>query len=320
MIGFSGGSVEGCPYCGSQHAFVVLTGAVAWPDHVDDVPGRHGPGGGDRGLAVSDRSVGTNPLRGLFLNHPASGVHDRGGHTAAVGEMLVRRVNDGVDVLPCQVALNGFDSRRSDLHTVRVPTAYAARVQVIAALLLFAVSLGPSFRDGTVVGTRSSPDELQLDISVEVAGSPDAVVAHLIDPGNTQATVSLAAQGAGRWGGVATVERANLVVVFEAIRGSDSDVSEPATLLELGLDPTLLGLSPTTTTPPEQGLSQETVRWGWLGLALGAAALALLAFWALGERGSGEGTDGARLDEEPGLDDEPGPSSDEEPPPDASPE
>lgn len=159
-------------------------------------------------------------------------------------------------------------------------------MQILAAFLVFAVALGPSFRDGTVEGSPASPDELQLDIGVEVAGSPDAVIAHLIDPGNTQEPVSLAALGGGRWGGTATVERANLVVVFEAIRGADSDVSEPATLLELGLDPTLLGLSPTTTVPSEERLSPETVRWGWLGLALGAAALALLAFWALGERTS----------------------------------
>jgi hypothetical protein len=75
------------------------------------------------------------------------------------------------------------------------------------------------------------------------------------------------------------VPRKDHIVVFEVI-GPNGALSDPATLSQLGAD---LVVVP-EDVEPEDGLDTSTTRWGWLGLALGAASLSLLAFWVLGDR------------------------------------
>ena len=71
------------------------------------------------------------------------------------------------------------------------------------------------------------------------------------------------------------------MVVFEAI-GVEDGLSPPALLTALGADfgdsdvPT-----PTTVPSPDEGLSPETKRFGWLALALAAGSLSLLALWVI---------------------------------------
>ena len=88
-----------------------------------------------------------------------------------------------------------------------------------------------------------------------------------------------------------------------AARGVDAflsgEVSEPTTLLGLGLYPALLGMGPVDTAAPaddEQPLSPTARRWGWAAAALTALALSLLAVWAMGEKGNGESSE-ARPDD-----------------------
>jgi hypothetical protein len=67
--------------------------------------------------------------------------------------------------------------------------------------------------------------------------------------------------------------------VFEVI-GPNGGLSDPATLSQLGAE---LVVTP-EDVESDEGLDSSTTRWGWLGLALGAASLSLLAFWVLGDR------------------------------------
>ena len=63
-----------------------------------------------------------------------------------------------------------------------------------------------------------------------------------------------------------------------------SQLSRPLTLTELGVSTDLL-FAPSGTEVEDDGVSLDatTERWGWAALALGAAALALLAWWALAD-------------------------------------
>jgi len=157
--------------------------------------------------------------------------------------------------------------------------------------LLVIIVLGGPFGEATVEGTHSA-DRLRVEFEVEVEDAPVAVVVHVADPGQTQETISLGKRSPGVWGGLADLEVMNFVVVFEAIDANgQGTLSEPTTLLELGLDPALIGLEevvPVGENEGDQPLSARTRRWGWGAAALTAVALALLAVWAMGDRVGGE--------------------------------
>jgi hypothetical protein len=155
---------------------------------------------------------------------------------------------------------------------------------LLSMVLVFATVLGGVFGEATATATPAGGGRLSVEFTVQVAGDANAVVAHIVDIGGDQSVTSLAARGAGEWGGSTVTDASNLVVVFEAIRPDDSsDMSDPATLATLGVDPTLLGIEGSgTTRAPAEGYSKRTLRWGWGALALTAWALALLAFWAAG--------------------------------------
>jgi hypothetical protein len=160
----------------------------------------------------------------------------------------------------------------------------------LTALLMFIV-LGAPFGEANVEGAPSA-DGLQVEFEVFVEGAPVAVVAHLADPGQTQQTVSLANRSGGVWGGVAGLDVMNYVVVFEAVdTGGEGTLSNPTTLLELGMDSGLLGMDgvvPGAEADKDSPLSPVTRRWGWGAAALTAIALALLALWAMGEKVRGK--------------------------------
>ena len=163
-----------------------------------------------------------------------------------------------------------------------VPAGYIAEVRLATLLLLAGVELGGIFGTAAVSGRSLTAATIEIDLSVE-APAHTTVVAHLIEPGGNQRMVALAERSPGVYGGIVEIPRVDFVVVFEAV-GSVGVQSQPLRLTELGLDPALLGRSLTAPTTTQPGLSAETRRWGWLGLGLGAAALAVLAVWALGER------------------------------------
>jgi hypothetical protein len=154
------------------------------------------------------------------------------------------------------------------------------------AAVLAAIVLGGPFGEATVDGTERG-DGMRIEFEVVVGGSPTAVVVHVVNLGEDQETVSLTDRGGGKWGSVADLDLINYVAVFEVLYADgDGDVSDPVTLLELGLDPAVLGMGE-VTEPDEQTdepLSASTLRWGWAAVALAAVALALLAVWAMGDR------------------------------------
>ncbi|MDH3248964.1 MAG: hypothetical protein OEQ47_08385, partial [Acidimicrobiia bacterium] len=116
---------------------------------------------------------------------------------------------------------------------------------------------------------------IELEVVIEGSGS---VVAHVIEPGGRQETVSLADRGGGEFGAVLESRQIDLVVVFEVL-GEEPRQSDPLRLTQLGVDRATLGMVAPLVDVAED--DNDTAQWGWLGLGFGAAALSLLAVWVL---------------------------------------
>lgn len=143
--------------------------------------------------------------------------------------------------------------------------------------LLLAVELGGAFGTATADAQPTSPGSMQLEITVD-APADLSVVVHFVVPGAEQQTVALAERAPGLYAAVVEVPAVDAVAVFEIV--GSGDLSTPARLTELGVDPSVVGVA---TSPPTtaEGISRETRQWGWLALALGASSLALVAVWLL---------------------------------------
>ena len=148
--------------------------------------------------------------------------------------------------------------------------------------LLLAVQLGGGFGAASATVLASSGESININIEVEVEVSATAVVAHLVAPGEPQLTLPMLPRSSGVFGITTDLRRLDYQVVFEAI-GETSVLSPRMSLTELGADLSV-DQSGVTTTAPDEGFSKETIRWGWLGLGLAAAALSALAFWVLGDK------------------------------------
>jgi hypothetical protein len=170
---------------------------------------------------------------------------------------------------------------------------------LLVALLLM-LPLASPFGEATATAT-SVDGGLRLDVSVEVEGQPVAVLVRGVGEGAAELPpVALASRGDGRWEGIVDLPVvANILLGFESIpsRGA-ATVSELHTLAELGVDLAVfdLGRDPTGYggDADDPLVSTESKRWGWLGLAAGAAALTLLAVWTIGSyqtRREGESAD-----------------------------
>lgn len=167
---------------------------------------------------------------------------------------------------------------------------------VIVALVLLA-QLGAPFDDPNATATPASNDQIAVDIEVAVeALNVVSVVAHVVEPGGTQSTTSLNARGDLRYGAVVTLPRADHVVVFEAVSTSDSVLSQPVTLTEIGLDPAVLTGPGFAVAEPDLEPASDggASRWGWAAVAFGAASLAMLALWAAGPRAASAPDDPSR--------------------------
>ena len=157
----------------------------------------------------------------------------------------------------------------------------------ILLAVLFLIPAGDGFGEATAAATEVASDTISVDIQVEIPNrSSGSVVVHLIEPGEQQQTVALRDRGAGTYGATFEARKVDLVAVFESL-GSVPRQSEPLRLTELGVERSVLGMEPLVGPLVDvvEGESNENSQWGWLGLAFGAAALALLAFWVLGSDG-----------------------------------
>ncbi len=144
------------------------------------------------------------------------------------------------------------------------------------------IELGGVFGHAVASATSLSSDTIQLDLAVE-ADEDAAVVAHLIEAGGTQETIPLPSRGPGVFGIRTEVRKTDYLVVFEALEGSLASQSQPFRLTDLGVDPALVGVLSVPPTDDEE-FSDTTRQWGWAGLGLAAAALTLVALWALPDR------------------------------------
>jgi hypothetical protein len=166
------------------------------------------------------------------------------------------------------------------------------------SLILFVVELGAGFgpASATVVSTSSNAIEVELRVVVEE--SAEAVVAHLVFEEEPELVIPLLQRQGGDFAISTELPPHNYQVVFEAL-GSEPFSSDPVSLTELGA---VFASTPSSTTTTETpGLSDDTRRWGWLGLALAAAALSALAFWVLGGR---DGEDQESSDSDSGASEE----------------
>lgn len=165
-------------------------------------------------------------------------------------------------------------------------------IHLLAAVLL-ALPLSAPFGEATATAV-SLDGGLRIDVSVEVSGNPVAVVVRGIAPGNSELPpVALADRGDGRWEGIVQLPVVeNLIVAFESIPvQGPTTISESHTLTELGVDSAIFSLDNPDTGFGEEDdplITPESARWGWLGVAAGAAALALIALWVVGSVRSGD--------------------------------
>lgn len=158
------------------------------------------------------------------------------------------------------------------------------------ALLLMAVQVGAGFGAASAELISTSTNAMEIELRVEVRQSAESVIAHLAFPDTEPLTLPLVQRESGVFGIRTEVKRANYEVLFELI-GADNIQSKQNSLTDLGL--VFPESEPIETTTTEKvGLSEQTRRWGWLGLALAAAALSALAFWVLGGNDSDQDSSG----------------------------
>jgi hypothetical protein len=151
----------------------------------------------------------------------------------------------------------------------------------LLAVGLLSMQLGGSFGTATASTVSLGDETMVVDIEVEILASAESVVTH-ISVGDEAEVMPMLDRGGGVYGIRTDLPLANHVVVFEII-GPDGALSEPVTLTQLGADLTVAAEDP-GSVEEDEGLEESTTRWGWLGLALGAASLSLLAVWVLGGR------------------------------------
>lgn len=144
----------------------------------------------------------------------------------------------------------------------------------IVVAVVFAVEVGAVFGGAAATAVPSGPDLMEVELVVNVAAGDAPVLAHLVLPGDPRSTYPLVDRGGGTWSSVVEVRRADWQVVFEAV--TSGDLSEPASLTALGVDPDLLR-NPVPASAPSPQAAPATP-WGLASLASGAAGFALLLY------------------------------------------
>ncbi len=163
--------------------------------------------------------------------------------------------------------------------------------------LIAAVVLGGVFGSANATIVSIDDEVMVVDFRVEVVASAESVVAHLSFDNEPELTLPMLEREPGIFGLQTELELKNYVVVFETL-GEEGERSEPVTLAQMGaVLPRAEG--GTATTVDDEGLSEESESLLWLAVALGAASLSLIAFWALGGREArAEREEGEPRDEE----------------------
>lgn len=166
------------------------------------------------------------------------------------------------------------------------PVPSVTMIRFVATILL-AVELGAGFGTAAATVVSTTDQSMVVDLHVEIETSADSVVAHFSIPGEETAIIPLLPRDGATYGVTTELKLADYQVVFEAV-GIEGAVSNPVRLSEMGVD-TRFGEQPASTTDTGEERSPETQRWLWLGVALGAGSLSVLAFWVLGGREDPDG-------------------------------
>jgi hypothetical protein len=156
-------------------------------------------------------------------------------------------------------------------------------MRLLTALLFLSVELGGAFGAASAEVVSQDDESMTIELQVEVDGEVDAVVAQLALTGEEPLALPLIDRGDGTFGITTEVRPADYQVVFEVL-GEVSSQSQPVALSDLGIEFDDGGGG----TTEDEGLSSDTIGWGWLAVAFGAASLAALAFWVLGGRDEAE--------------------------------
>ena len=153
-------------------------------------------------------------------------------------------------------------------------------VMPILFAVLLSVTLAAPFGDAEARALEIDSG-MTIEVSVEVTGGRSAVLARVVAVSGELPPVALVDQGDGEWVGIVRLSgREDVQVAFEAIDGGgQSEISELASLTDLGVDPAVISTSRPTQPPPDE----MGPNW-WLvgGIGAGLAALALLVVWAVG--------------------------------------
>jgi hypothetical protein len=161
--------------------------------------------------------------------------------------------------------------------------SHGYRAVVLVVLVLAAVTLVPPFGEATATAI-SDADGLAVEIIVSYRSSAEAVIARPYSAYEELPPTVLSDRGDGTFGGIVVFPTSeNWSVGFEAFRtDGESDLSDGATLTEMGVDPIVVSLAPDAPLPSD-GLIPEGGWWLIAGIGLALAALGLVGWWAFSE-------------------------------------
>ena len=152
---------------------------------------------------------------------------------------------------------------------------------LLAALL--SVTLSPPFGEASARLIGFTPDEVTIELTVEVSETAAIVLMRGVDvAGNEIDPVALTVREDGTWGAVVELPaRRDIRLAFEMIpeRGQ-STLSDAASLIDLGIPRERLtaGLPPPTSPVEDTGV--VGLPWIILAATTALAALVLLAIWS----------------------------------------
>ena len=157
-----------------------------------------------------------------------------------------------------------------------------AGVNLLAAIIALVTLTSPF---GDAEASAIDLDEgLTVDVVVEVTGTFEAVLVRPFSSFEELPPTALADLGDGTWAGAVRLPTAwNWSVVFDALtRGGESSRSEGVSLLELGVDPVVVGVEPTGPAPSDP--IPATTWWLVGGVVLALVALGLLGWWTFADQ------------------------------------
>ena len=147
--------------------------------------------------------------------------------------------------------------------------------------ILLTVTLSAPFGDAEAQAL-GAPSARTIDVTVEVEGTPVAVIARIVGIGGELDPVALVPRGTGAYGQVIKLtEWEDVQISFEYI-GADGEttISAASSLSALGVDPQLM--RPTVPSGPTPQEESGVEPWLFVALAAGLIAIVLVLFWASG--------------------------------------